>query len=59
MERFLLLWDEMDDFFGIGRHVIGGACSEVASATNRAADQLIGWTAAASAWMGVRESNQS
>jgi hypothetical protein len=58
MERFLLLWDEMDEYVGLGRIFIGGACSDVASATTRAADHVKGWTAAASAWMGARHMDQ-
>jgi hypothetical protein len=55
MERFLLLWDEMDDFIGIGRHVVGGALSEVADATGRAAAQMASWTTTASGWLSPRQ----
>jgi hypothetical protein len=55
MERFLLLWDEMDDFIGVGRHVVGGAVSEVVDATGRAAAQVASWTTTASGWLSLRQ----
>jgi hypothetical protein len=30
MERLLLLWDELDDWAGIGRHWLASAASELA-----------------------------
>lgn len=63
MERLLLLWDEMDDCFSAGRHLVGGALSEVAGATQRAAAHLAGSSAAvrvhrALTWLRARPTDQ-
>jgi hypothetical protein len=55
MERLLLLWDEMDDCLGVGRHVVAGAMSEVLDAAARAAAQIASWTTLASDWLALRE----
>jgi hypothetical protein len=55
MERFLLLWDEMDDYAGIARLLIGEAMSEVAGVAQRGTARVSDWSSAASSWLSLRE----
>ncbi|MEO7774244.1 MAG: hypothetical protein ABIT36_12690 [Steroidobacteraceae bacterium] len=58
MERLLLLWDEMDEYAGLGRIFVTGAVAgvlgDVASATQHTARHVKVWTSAATGWMTAR-----
>jgi hypothetical protein len=47
MERFLLLWDELDDLAGAARHVTLNAVDGLQDAGRGALGQLGGWVGAA------------
>ena len=42
MERFLLLWDELDEFVGIGRHMAATLSHSMASRMRRTRQLLRG-----------------